>query len=409
MQVIFFNNLLIVGAIAVAVPLMLGLAPGLRVPAVVLEIVVGMVVGPSVLGWVHEDVAVQVLSDLGLGYLLFVAGFEIDVHRLRSRLSRVAGFAFLLSAGLALATGYLLHAAGLAGPPLLLAIILMATSLGVLVPLLKDAEQSTTEFGQLVMAAGSMAELAPIVLVSVFFSATSTDPKIEGALAGSFIALTALAGLAFRYSHRWGRLIAALHRLEDTSAQLRVRIAITLALAFAVVAQHFGLAMILGAFLAGVIVKMAYEGDAKAFPPFENKLQAIGFGFLIPIFFVTTGVELHLKALAASPAEIVSVPVFLAALVVVRGLPALTYLPLLGPRKSAAAGFFQSTSLTFIIVATAIGTEVGKLGPATAAALVLAGLVSVIIYPQVALAALGKQTEARVWARLRVAKPPEPL
>jgi Kef-type K+ transport system membrane component KefB len=133
------------------------------------------------------------------------------------------------------------------------------------------------------------------VLVSIFFSVTSTDPRVETGLAGGFIALTAVAGLAFHYSHRWSRLIAALHRLEDTSAQLRVRIAITMALAFGVAAQHFGLSTILGAFLAGVVVKMAHESDAKTFPVFESKLQAIGFGFLIPIFFVTTGAGLDLR------------------------------------------------------------------------------------------------------------------
>lgn len=414
MDPISFTSLLIVGAVAVAVPLVLGLAPAFRLPAVVLEIVGGIVVGPAVLGWVHLDAAVTVLSDLGLGYLLFLAGFEINIHRLRGRPPKAAGIAFLLSCCLALLVGYGLRLTGLVGPALLVAIILMSTSLGVLVPLLKDTGESTTEFGQLVMAGGSMAELGPIVLVSILFSATSTNPTVEVALAGGFILFTVAAGVAFRYSHRWGRFLRALHRLEDTSAQLRVRIAITLALAFGVVAQHFGLAMILGAFLAGVIVKMAYQNEAEAYPQFETKLEGIGFGFLIPIFFVSTGAGLNLGALFASPRAIATVPVFFVALLVVRGLPALIYRPLTGQRKAVVAGLLQATSLTFVIVATEIGTEVHRLGQAQAAAMVLAGLLSVVIYPQLALALLvrGKRVKSAAVVTdvgLRPVDSPEPL
>ena len=173
-------------------------------------------------------------------------------------------------------------------------------------------------------------------------------------------------------------------RLEDTSAQLRVRLAITFALAFAVVAEHFGLATILGTFLAGIIVRRTGQSQASQ-EVLHGKLEAIGFGFLIPVFFVSTGVGLDIDALFRSSRAILLVPVFLVALLVVRGLPALLYVRAVGRTHALAAGFLQATSLTFIVVATIIGVETNHQRSSTATALVVAGLLSVVIYPPIAL------------------------
>ncbi len=378
---ISFNNVLIIAAVAVVVPLLLGMAPRLRLPAVVLEILGGIIVGPYVLGWVHLDAAAQVLSDLGLGFLLFLAGFEIDVERLRGRPLALAGIAFAVSAALSLGISYFLQAVGLIYNGLLISIVLMATSLGVLVPLLTDMGEAETSFGQLVMGAGTVAELIPIVLISIFFSAKSTDPRTQFGLFGAFALLALAAGVAFNQMNRRRRYIDILQRFEDTSSQLRVRIALTTALGFGVLALQFGFATILGAFLAGVVVKMADRLDPAAHPQYRAKLEAIGFGFLIPIFFVATGVDLDIGALGGSTRAGVAVFVFLLALLVIRGLPAVLYVPLIGRRRAAAAGLFQATSLPFIIVAAEIGTATGQLRSSTAAALILAGLLSVILYP----------------------------
>jgi Kef-type K+ transport system membrane component KefB len=158
-----------------------------------------------------------------------------------------------------------------------------------------------------------------------------------------------------------------------------------LALAFGVVAEHFGLAMILGAFLAGVIVRLAEPAESAAHPLFRVKLEAIGFGFLVPIFFVSTGVALDLRSLVHSNVALVTLPIFLLALLVVRGVPALLYVPLVGRRRAVAAGFLQATSLTFLVVAADIGVQTNHLSGSTAAALVVAGLASVVIYPLIAL------------------------
>jgi Kef-type K+ transport system membrane component KefB len=384
---ISFNNLLIVGAVAVVVPLLLGLFPAVKVPPVVLEILGGVLVGPAVLGWVHLDVAVRVTSDLGLGFLLFMAGYEIDLRRFDRRVLSLVGRAFVLSAVLAVLVAYGLQFGGQVKDGLLVGITLMSTALGVLVPILKDASQTGTGFGRLIMAAGSLAELAPLVLLSVFFSASSANPSVELALLAAFIGFTAVVVVVTQRVRSWGPLRDVVDRLESTSSQLRVRLAITFALAFAVAAEHFGLATILGAFLAGVIVRRADESPASQ-QQFQTKLEAIGFGFLIPVFFVSTGVGLDVSALFGSTRAIVLVPVFLVALLVVRGVPAALYVRAVGRTRASAAGFMQATSLTFIVVATVIGVETGHQRPSTAVALVAAGLLSVIIYPPVALRVL---------------------
>lgn len=381
---ISFSSLLIVGAVAVAVPLFLGLVPAVKVPAVVLEILGGILVGPTVLGWVHLDVAVRVIADLGLGFLLFMAGFEIDLRRFDRRILVLVSRAFLLSMILALLVAYGLQLGGQVRDGLLVGITLVSTSLGVLVPILHDAGQTETIFGRMIMAAGSLAELAPLVLLSVFFSASSKNPGAELGLLAGFVGLTAAIVVVTQRVRVWGPLREVVHRLENTSSQLRVRLAITFALAFSAVAEHFGLATILGAFLAGVIVRRTDETPASQ-EEFQGKLEAIGFGFLIPVFFVSTGVGLDITALFHSTRAIILVPVFLVALLLVRGLPALLYVRVVGRTHAIAAGFMQATSLTFIVVATVIGVQTGHQRTSTAAALVVAGLLSVVIYPPIAL------------------------
>jgi Kef-type K+ transport system membrane component KefB len=387
-----FTSLLIIGVVAVVMPLLLGLFPAVKVPAVVLEILGGVLVGPTVLGWVHLDAPVRVVSDLGLGFLLFMAGFEIDLRRFERQPLVLAARAFGVSVVLALLAGYGLQLTGQVTDGLLIAVSLMATSLGILVPILKDARHTDSSFGHLVMAAGSLAELAPLLLVSVLFSASSKNPATELGLLAGFIALTAVVVVAAGWIRRWGRLRGVVERLANTSAQLRVRLVITFSLAFAVVAQHFGLATILGAFLAGIIVRRTGQSPA-AHEMLKGKLEAIGFGFLIPVFFVATGVGLNMDALFHSSRAEILVPIILVALLLVRGLPAVLYVRTLGWPAALAAGLLQATSLTFIVVTTIVGIDTGHLKPSTASALVVAGLLSVILYPPTAMQLLKPRAE----------------
>src|SRR5215471_13516271 len=382
-----FGNLLVVAAVAVLAPLAVGFFPRLRIPAVVLEIVGGIIIGPSVLGWVHVDLPVAILALFGLAFLLFLAGLEIDVHRLRGQLLRYAVLGYLASLVLGYGASASFKAAGWVSQPLLLAITLASTALGLIVPVLKDARQIRSEIGQIALAAASVADFTAIVLLSLFFSSSGGSTGSKVVLLGAFAGLVAVTGLAVSGAARSMRLGEVLVRLQDTTAEIRVRFAVLLLVAFTVLAEKFGLESIFGAFLVGAIIGLL-DRDSSSHPQFRTKLDAIGYGFLVPVFFVSSGIRLNLTGLLHSPSSLVRVPVFLLALLVVRGLPAFLGLRANGTRPTLALGLLQATSLPFIVTATQIGVTLGKITPVTAAALVCAGLLSVLIFPLFALALL---------------------
>src|SRR5215208_1156846 len=375
-----FDSLLIVVAVAFAAPFLLGLRPSLRLPSVVLEIIAGVIVGPSVLGLAEVDEAIEVIALVGLAFVLFLAGLEIEFDKLRGSVLRLTALGFALSFVIALIVALGLQAAGLVETPLLIAIILCATSLGVLIPVLKDAGEINSTFGQLIIAAASVADFGAIILLSIFFSGEGGTGSTL-LLLGSLFVLAAVVYGATKGAGRSMRIRADLLRLQDTTAQIRVRAAIVLFVGFAAIAEQLGLEVILGTFIAGAIISLVDRDEVMTHPDFRRKLEAIGFGFFIPVFFVTTGVRFDLDALTASSSNLAMVPIFLAALVAARGLPALLYRRRLGSRKAAIAGLMQATSLPFIVAATAIGQELGLIDAAGSAALIGAGLLSVLCFP----------------------------
>ena len=380
--------LLIVCATAFAVPLTLGLAPRLRLPAVVVEIVAGIVIGPSVLGWVEVDEPILVLATIGLAFLLFLAGLEIDFDELRGRAVKLTGIGFVVSFAIAVAVGLLFAGVGLADSSLFLAIVLVATSLGVVVPVLKDAGEISTPFGQLVVAAGSIADFGAVILLTLFFSREATGTGTKLLLLGCFVLLSAAAFFTVVGAERWRRLGTTLLRLQDTTAQIRVRGAFLLLVGFGAIAGQLGLEVILGAFAAGALLSLVDRDRAMSHPLFRGKLEAVGYGVFIPVFFVTSGLRFDLNALTESGSTLARMPLFLLALLAVRGLPALLYRGAVGTRRTVAAALLQATSLPFIVAATQIGIELGTVSEANAAALVGAGILSVLLFPLLAVTAL---------------------
>ena len=386
-----FVGLLIVALVAFLAPLLLGLSPARRLPSVVTEIVAGIMIGPSVLGWVRIDLPISILSLIGLAFLLFLAGMEVELERLRGRLLLYVGLAFVASMGLAFLVGSALFAAGQVRAPLFIAIILVATALGVVVPLLDDAGESATDFGQLVIAGAMFAEFGSIILLSLFFSREATGTATRVVLLIGFALLAAAFAFVVLRLGRSARIAAVLLRLQDTTAQLRVRGAFVLLVAFVTLASLLGLETILGAFVAGVILRFVDADRMLTHPQFRQKLEAIGFGVFIPVFFVASGIQFDLAALFSSASTMLRVPLFLAALLVVRGVPALLYRPLVGARRSVIAGLLQATSLSFIVAATQIGLVLGVITKATGAALIAAGLLSVLIFPVLAFTLLRRR------------------
>jgi Kef-type K+ transport system membrane component KefB len=395
MEELAFTNLLAVALIAFAVPLGLGLAPALRLPSVVVELLAGIVVGPAVLGWVEVDEAVEVLSVLGLAFLLFLAGLEIELQRLRGRILRVALLAFALSFAVGLLVAFALDAAGVAGEPVFIAIVLTATSLGVVVPLLKDAGEVGSIFGQLVIAASSIADFATVILLSLLFAEESASTVGRLVLVAALFGVVALVVLAVRGVEHLGAVRAALQRLQDTTAQIRVRGAVLLLVGLVALATELGLEVILGAFLAGAALTLVDRDEAMTHPELRRKLDAVGYGVFVPVFFVTSGLTYDLDALTADGGALAYVPLFLAALLAVRGLPALLYRPLVPPGRVLVSALLQATSLPFIVAATAIGQALGVISAANAAALIAAGLLSVLVFPAAALALLRRDPGMR--------------
>jgi Kef-type K+ transport system membrane component KefB len=386
-----YSDLAIAVAAAAAAPLIVDLLPLPNVPPIVTEIFAGILIGPQVLDIVRVSAPLEVFSQIGLVFLFFLAGLELTFDGGTSqRHLRIIGIAFAVSLALAIVVALVFDAAGLSSAPTLVAIMLAATSFGIVVAVLKDAGELTTPFGQTVIAGASIADFATVILLSLFFSNEGSGAESTVVLLTTFALLAATVGLVLAGARGSPRLRAAVGRLQRTSAQISVRLAFVLLVAFVLMADEFGLEVVLGAFLAGAILSFLDPERAIDSSGLKDKLDGIGFGIFIPIFFVVSGVRLDLESLFSSFDTIVLVPATVAALLVVRGLPALLYRRFVERHEAIAAGLMQATSLSFLVAATQIGVELDKIDEAVAAGIVGGGVISVLIFPALALRILAR-------------------
>jgi Kef-type K+ transport system membrane component KefB len=390
---IAFDDVLLVMAAAVAVPLLLGLVPRLPIPSSVVEILAGIIIGPALLNWVHDDSVVDVFAKLGVALLLFLAGLELDFAKLRGRPLRLGLVSFVVSLGIGLLLALPLGALDIVVDPLLVAIILSATSLGIVCPVLKDAGVLDTRAGTFLVAACSVAEFGSIVVLSMFFSPSGSADPLTTLLKLGVLALLvgAIAFLASRRGRWRERVDEVVFRLQDTSAQLRVRIAMFLMIALLVVSESLKFDAILGSFLAGAFLSAVTDpAREEQLGHVRHKLEGIGFGFFVPIFFVATGLSFPVDQLFTDWSTAVRVPLFLFMLLLVRGLPVLVLRRDLRREELVPSALLQATSLSFIVVAAQIGVTVDALRPINAASLVAAGMLSVLIFPALALRLLDR-------------------
>jgi len=376
------TGLLIVAACAVIVPTALVFLPRVKIPANVLEIIAGIIIGPSVLGWVElDDPAVGVLSLIGLGMLLFIAGLELHLREILGPQMPVILMAYAVSCGFALGAGLILDMTGIIGSPVFVAIILASTALGVLTPILKDSGLLKTPIGQVVFAACAVAEVIPIILLTLFFSRSGGSVLHHAMSLAIFLLIAGALGLAMAAGTHVPALVRRFDSIADTTAQIRVRETMLLLVGFAVVAEQLGIEMILGTFAVGLIITNT-RGDLLAVTKYTTKIEAIGFGVFIPVFFVDTGMGMDINSVFASPGAILRVIVLFVALLVVRGLPALLMYPrVMSRREALGVGIFQSTSLSFPLAAVALGTAIGEVSSEAGTALIAAAMLSVIILP----------------------------
>jgi len=381
-------SVVVIAAAAVVAPLLSELLRRWRVPSVLFELLLGILVGPAVLGWVELVPFVEGLSQFGLAILFFMAGYEIDFARLKGTpINRgLAGWGVSLVLGLGL--GVVLMVEGFVLSSLLIGLALTTTAIGTLMPMLRDRGMLDTPFGSYITAAGAVGEFGPIVAITILLSADS--PLEESLLLVAFAVLAVgVASLATRQQPP--ALIEMMQRHLSTSTQLPVRIILLLVTVMVLVAAELGLDNLLGAFAAGMIARLALSKEqSEALAP---RLEAIGFGFLIPVFFIVSGVGFDLDSLLSSTTTMLKVPLFLAMMLVIRGLPAmLVYRGVLSTRERSAMTLLQSTALPLLVVITQIGLETHRMKPGNAAALVGAGMLSVLVFPLAGFALLGAKS-----------------
>ncbi len=361
----------------------------LPVPAVVLEVAGGILIGPDVLGLAHDTPLVSALSGLGLAVLMFLAGYELQLSRVRGGPLRAASVGWLVSLALGLLAGALLSlvadAVGELTSGLVLGLALTTTALGTILPIVRDAGDLDTDFGRYVLATGAVGEFGPILAVAVLLS--GQKPLRTAAVLLLFTAVAAAALVVAARPPRRPRLHRVVQRTLETSGQLAVRLTMLLVLFLVWVAGTLGLDVLLGAFAAGVVARTFLSGAAEETEvEAVHRLEGIGFGFVIPVFFVVSGIRFDAAALLGDPGTLLLLPVFLGLFLLVRGVPsAWSVRAALSPAERGPLLLYASTTLPLVVVITTIGVDDGTLPTAGAAALVGAAMLSVLLLPLLAL------------------------
>jgi len=350
---------------------------GVFVPVVVVELVLGVVIGPQLLHVADVDSFTEFFGNLGLGMLFFFAGYEIDIERIRGVPLRLGLAGWALSLVIAYSLGGVLAAFGVVVSLVYVGSALATTAIGTLIPVLSDTGELETDFGRYLLAAGAVGEFGPILLLTLVLS---TQSALHNALI--LVAFVALAvGVAVLAVRSAGRTVPMLERTIETSSQLAVRWIVVLVFALALLASELGLDLLLGGFAAGLITRQTLR--AREIPFFDSKLAAVAFGVFVPFFFVVSGMRLDVDALFASVGSVAKMGTFFVLFLVVRGTPAMLLyrrvLPLRQDREALA--LFTATQLPLVVAITTVAVDGGHMRSSTAAALVGAGALSTLAGP----------------------------
>lgn len=368
-------SLFVVALVAALAPFMVALVPRLRVPQVVVLIVGGIIIGPQVMH-LAEPKSIELLSNVGLGFIFLLAGYELELALFRQRPGRLAIVAWVASAVIAGVVVGLLAVMGLVRAFVPVALGLTTTALGTLLPILRDNNMLRGSFGSYLLAGGAVGEFFPIVAIAIFLG---SNGRFLGLLSLLAVAVIALVLSLIPRLGRGGRLAQILTEGQNATAQTTLRWTVVMLLLLLLIANTFGLDAVLGAFLAGVVLRRWAPGDVHSL---EEKLDAVGYGFFIPIFFVTSGMSLDLHSIVQAPGRLL---LFFVLLLVVRGLPTLlVYRSALPRPQRFELVFLLATALPLLVALSEIGLQSGIMLPQNAAALVGAGVLSVLVFPAVA-------------------------
>jgi Kef-type K+ transport system membrane component KefB len=390
-----FYPLLIVVFLAFLVPITLSRFKKFSLPIVVGEILVGIIIGRSGLGWVqHHDPVLDLLAELGFVFLMFLSGMEIDFSSFGSMSSgqrrgrkalwgpvQLGGLSFALTLGLSTLVGFGLVRLELVPSPWMIALILSTTSLGVVVPVLKERGLNNGRFGQAIMIAALMADFITMLLITVVVAALSQGLTFEILLIGVlFVVFFLMYHFGMLFFNRIPGIRRLMDELSHATAQIKIRAAFTMMLIFVALAEFLGTEIILGAFLAGAIVSLlSTPDDAET----KHQLESFGFGFFIPIFFIMVGVDFNFSALFSSPQALLLFPLLLIAAITVKMLPSLVFRLNFSWRETLSAGSLLSARLSLIIAASAIGLRLGVISDPVNAAIILVAIITVILAPMI--------------------------
>jgi Kef-type K+ transport system membrane component KefB len=381
------SELLLIAFVAMLAPLLAELPTGIRLPVVVLEVMLGILIGPHMLHLASPAGMTATMGELGLAFLLFMVGLEIDFDKIRGRPAALAIGGWFLSLLVAMVCMFLFNTIGLIQtPPLLAAVALSTTALGVLAPILRDRGELDSAFGTYMVAAAAAGEFGPLMIISLLLI-PAHDTFLHGLFMVTFIIIAFIAA-NLALNARSIRLIEMMKRTMQSSGQLPVRICILLQILFVALAAEFGLNIVMGAFAAGIVSGLAIKG--KQGELLLQKLDAIGYGFLIPIFFIVAGMNFDVSALWSAPLAPVQVALLSGLLVLVRGVPLVLYKKELAPEEKLPFAFYSATGLPLIVIISEIGVSSGLMPPDRAAILVSAGMLSVLLFPVLAVKLRGK-------------------
>jgi Kef-type K+ transport system membrane component KefB len=376
-----FHALFVIGIVAVFAPLLTRLPAFARMPAVVLELLLGILIGPSGLGWATSQGAIGFLGEFGLIFLFFQAGFEFNPEEIGAVPLRLGAIAWLAAFGLSVLFAGLLYAIGLLHAPLLIALVLPTTAFGMLLPILHESGNLGTNFGRYVLGLAVAGELGPLVLAAIVL-AHQHHHLHETILTVVFFAIAIGAILAAQRmrSRALAGLIAGW--MHDRSI-LPVRIALLILLGLVSLANELGMELVLGAYTAGMVIAMLVR-DTRA-EILQNRLMSIGSGFFIPVFFITSGVEFDLPGLLTSPGSIARLILFCAGFLLIRIVPVRLYKGALPENDLLPLALLSSTTLPLVIAVTYLGVRTGDMLPENAQALVGAAVITVAVFPALAL------------------------
>jgi Kef-type K+ transport system membrane component KefB len=381
------HPVLIVMAIAVTASLLAEIRfASVRVPVVVWEMVFGIVLGPQLLGLVRADRLLDWLGSVGLAALFFMAGMELELQKIKGRPLSLAVRGWTISLLLGFLASALLHVLPCVHAPMMVAVAMTTTALGTLMLILRDSGRLDSKFGSLLLATGALGEFGPVIAVSLLLTHMFATWQ-EAVFMLAFVAV-AFAAALIALGRRPPKIVELQERGMHSSTQLPVCIALLFLAAFDVMSERIGLEAVLGAFAAGMVVSLASQGESSKL--FRPKMEAICFGFLVPFFFVVSGIRPDVGALLHSNATMLLVPMFLILFLLVRGVPVFLYRKDLSKNERLPFALYSATALPMVVAISAIGVHTSRMRSDVAAALVGAGLLSVLLFPTIAGALLSR-------------------